>query len=58
MAVEIERAFPGTKVELVPGGRGDFIVTADARCLWDKRKMGDEFPEPSAIVSALRAPPS
>lgn len=57
MAAEIERAFPGTNVELVPGGRGDFIVSAGEQRLWDKRKMGDEFPESAVILEALAKRP-
>ncbi len=57
MAAEIERAFPGATVELVPGGRGDFIVSAGDQRLWDKRKMGDEFPESAAILEALAKSP-
>lgn len=40
-------------MELIGGGRGDFIVTADGRELWNKRQMGDEFPEEAAIVAKL-----
>lgn len=57
MAAEIERAFPGTTVELVPGGRGDFIVSSGDQRLWDKRKMGDEFPESAVILEALAKRP-
>jgi hypothetical protein len=39
----------------VKGGKGDFIVTTDGRQLWNKRAMGDEFPEESAIVAQLKA---
>lgn len=46
---------PGAEVEIKPGGKGDFIVTADGRVLWDKRrKNGDEFPPESVIVDALQ----
>ena len=41
-------------MKLQSGGRGDFIVTADGRELWNKRQMGDEFPEEDDIVQALR----
>lgn len=56
LGADIRKAFPDAKVDLIPGGRGDFIVTADGRELWNKRAMDDEFPEPSAIVAKLRAP--
>ena len=35
------------------GGRGDFIVVADGRTLWDKKKNGDAFPEETAILKLL-----
>lgn len=41
-------------VELIEGGRGDFIVTVDGKQLWHKREMDDEFPEESAILAKLR----
>jgi predicted Rdx family selenoprotein len=42
-------------VEIRPGGKGDFIVKADGKVLWDKRKThDDEFPEPAAILSRLQ----
>ncbi|MGE3630529.1 MAG: Rdx family protein [Sandaracinaceae bacterium] len=40
---------------LLPGGRGDFIVTADDRVLWHKREMGGEFPEEREILRRLSA---
>lgn len=55
MGAKIAAAFPGAKVTLEGGGRGDFIVTADGRELWNKRQMGNEFPDDDAIVAALRA---
>ena len=54
MGAKIEQTFPGAKVKLEGGGRGDFIVTADGRELWNKRQMGDEFPDEDAMVEALR----
>jgi predicted Rdx family selenoprotein len=38
----------------VPGGRGDFVVTVDGRRIWDKRSMGDRFPDAAEIVAMLR----
>lgn len=55
MAARIREAFPGAEVELVPGGRGDFIVTVDGERVWDKRAMGDEFPDEERLVAQLRA---
>jgi hypothetical protein len=38
----------------MPGGRGDFVVKADGRVLWDKRKRADDaFPEHAAILRQL-----
>ncbi|MCC6782668.1 MAG: Rdx family protein [Planctomycetes bacterium] len=54
MGAAIQKAFPEAKVELKPGGRGDFIVTVDGRQLWDKKRQGDQFPEPKVIVAAIR----
>ena len=57
MAAKIQKDRPGVEVELVRGGRGDFIVTlADGgqkTVLWDKRAMGDEFPDEQEIVDEL-----
>jgi selT/selW/selH-like putative selenoprotein len=36
----------------VPGGRGEFTVTADGQTLWNKHEKGS-FPEPKALVAAL-----
>lgn len=41
-------------MELIEGGRGDFIVTADGTELWNKRQMGDEFPEHGVILQRLQ----
>ncbi len=38
----------------MPGGRGDFIVTVDGRRVWDKRSMGDRFPEHGEVLSRLQ----
>ena len=55
MAETLKKAIPGIDVELVDGGRGDFIVNADGNTVWDKRNMGDEFPDNRAIVDAVKA---
>lgn len=48
---------PKAKVETKPGGRGDFVVTADGVRLWDKRRRSDDrFPEPAEILKQLPAP--
>jgi predicted Rdx family selenoprotein len=48
------REMPGTEVELVRGGRGDFIVTAGETVLWDKKAQGG-FPDDGRIVAELQA---
>ncbi|MBI4816712.1 MAG: hypothetical protein HY791_10665 [Deltaproteobacteria bacterium] len=53
MAAKIQRAVPTVEVELVSGGKGDFIVTCDGVELWNKRAMDDEFPEEDALVARL-----
>ena len=45
---------PQAKVTATPGGRGDFVVKADGKLLWDKqRRDGDEFPEHAQILAQL-----
>jgi predicted Rdx family selenoprotein len=53
LAAKISEAFPGTAVELIPGGRGDFIVRRDGAVLWDKRGRDGGFPEEDVILAAL-----
>jgi predicted Rdx family selenoprotein len=54
LAAAIQRAHAKAKVETKPGGRGDFLVKADGRVLWDKRRRDDErFPEDGEILSQL-----
>ncbi|MFQ5506332.1 MAG: Rdx family protein [Planctomycetota bacterium] len=53
MGAAIEKAFPEAEVELIAGGGGDFIVKNGAKELWNKRRMGDEFPEHQAILGKL-----
>jgi predicted Rdx family selenoprotein len=39
---------------LRPGGKGDFVVKAGDRLLWDKKgKNGGEFPKHDQILSQL-----
>ncbi len=40
-------------MELIKGGRGDFIVTGAGTVAWDKKKMGG-FPDEGAMIEALR----
>lgn len=53
MAAKIQKAIPGTAVELVKGGKGAFIVIADGKELWNKRAMGDEFPNEEKLVRSM-----
>ncbi|MBK8096338.1 MAG: Rdx family protein [Planctomycetes bacterium] len=53
MAAAIRKQHPKAKVAIQPGGRGDFVVKADGKLLWDKKKRGDEFPEDQQILSQL-----
>ena len=42
-------------MELIEGGKGDFIVQVDGKEVWNKREMNDEFPEHSVILEKLPA---
>lgn len=53
MAVAAEMAVPGLKTNLVPGGRGDFIVTFGDQVLWNKRAQDDQFPDEGNLVRQL-----
>jgi len=56
LAAAIEAAHPGAKVELVKGGKGDFIVTrrdGERRELWNKRAKDGGFPEHQQILEQL-----
>ena len=46
---------PKAAVDKKPGGRGDFVVVADGKLLWDKRNREGRFPEPSEILGQLPA---
>lgn len=41
-------------MELVRGGRGDFIVRADGDVVWNKKLTG-RFPDEAALVDELSA---
>jgi len=54
LAAAIQKAHPRAKVETRPGGRGDFLVKADSKTLWDKRRRDDDrFPDEREILSQL-----
>ena len=42
LAAAIEAAHPNASVDKQPGGKGDFIVKADGRELWNKRAHPEE----------------
>ncbi|MGC6487290.1 MAG: Rdx family protein [Planctomycetota bacterium] len=54
LAAAIEAAHPGATVEKKPGGRGDFIVTADGREVWNKKRHAEQrFPEHDEVLAQL-----
>ena len=53
MAAEIEQAFPGATVELIPSGKGRFEVVRDGTPVFEKSKLG-RHPEPGEVVARLR----
>ena len=55
MGAAIEAVHPQATIDLKPGGRGDFIVIADDREVWNKRQMGDEFPAHDVVLERLTA---
>ncbi|MCA8964354.1 MAG: hypothetical protein H6838_14320 [Planctomycetes bacterium] len=56
MAAAIRAAHPSAKVVTKPGSKGDFLVTADGKLLWDKRHRDDnEFPTHAQILDQFAA---
>lgn len=54
LAAAISKAHPKAKVDATPGGKGDFVVKADGKLLWDKKRRADDaFPEPKQILDLL-----
>ena len=53
MAAKIRKALPEASVDLIKGSKGVFIVTADGREVWNKRMMGDKFPDEEKLVNEL-----
>jgi predicted Rdx family selenoprotein len=53
LAAAIQNAFADAQVTLVPGGKGDFIVIANGREIWNKRQVG-RFPESAEILGELK----
>jgi len=52
LADSIRAAYPDAKVTLIGGGRGDFIVTAGERTLWNKKRDGG-YPPHATIIEQL-----
>jgi predicted Rdx family selenoprotein len=57
LAARIRAALPAAELELVKGKGGNFIVDAGDQRLWDKRRMGDAFPDEDALVARLQGLP-
>ena len=55
MAAKIQDTFSDAKVELIGGGRGDFIVKVDGAELWNKKQMGNEFPQEETLIRQINA---
>jgi hypothetical protein len=53
LAAEIRNSL-GIQAELIGGGRGDFIVMADQRTVWDKKAMGNRFPDDADVLNLLK----
>ena len=41
-------------MEILPGGKGDFLVKIDGRTIWDKRGRDGDFPKHDHILSLLQ----
>ena len=54
MGAKIRGEFPEAEIDLVGGGRGDFIVTVDGRELWNKKKTQGDFPDEARFVARLK----
>jgi selT/selW/selH-like putative selenoprotein len=54
LAAELEKHFPGARVELKPGSGGRFEVSRDGAPIFQKSKLG-RHAEPGEIVGLLRA---
>jgi selT/selW/selH-like putative selenoprotein len=53
LAAKIKKAIPDAAVDLIKGSKGVFIVTADGREVWNKKMMGDKFPDEEKLVNEL-----
>lgn len=43
------------KIEIRPGGKGDFKITADGNLVWDKKGREGRFPDSTEILERLAA---
>ncbi|MBT8496455.1 MAG: Rdx family protein [Deltaproteobacteria bacterium] len=55
MAAAIREAHPDLEVELIGGGRGDFIVTLGQQRVWDKKGADGGFPGHDQVLERLAA---
>lgn len=53
LAATLKKKFPKATITTSPGRRGDFLVKADGKVLWDKHAMDGKFPTEAQILSAL-----
>ena len=54
MAAKIRAEVPDAVIELIQGKGGVFNVTASGVSLWNKREMGNRFPNDGEIVEQIR----
>ena len=54
MAAEIEKAFPGTMIKMVPSSGGVFEVTADGELVFSKKAL-KRHAEPGEVLRTLMA---
>jgi predicted Rdx family selenoprotein len=40
-------------IEIRPGGKGDFKITADGTVVWDKKGREGRFPDSTEILARL-----
>jgi len=53
LADVLAKEVPGAQVELIDGGRGDFIVHADGELVWDKKGADGGFPSEAEVLARL-----
>jgi selenoprotein W-related protein len=57
LAAEIEKAFPGASIKMVPSSGGVFEVTADGDLVFSKKTL-KRHAEPGEVLRLLMARPS